>query len=81
MLGLGINGNSGPQPLPGAELGPGDLATTMVLRGAVGTIIGAAVAPEGKEGLWAAVGFAMGATIGEVGIVGVALAALWRKAG
>lgn len=79
MLGLGINGaNQEAQP---TTLGPGDLATTMVLRGAVGTVIGAAVAPEGKEGLWAAVGFAMGATIGEVGIVGVALAALWRKAG
>ena len=56
------------------------LATTMVLRGAIGTVIGAAVAPEGKEGLWAAAGFAAGATAGEVGIIGVALAALWRKA-
>jgi hypothetical protein len=58
----------------------GQLATTMMLRGAVGTVIGAAVAPRGREGLWAAVGFTMGATIGEVGIIGVALAALWRKA-
>lgn len=58
----------------------GQLATTMVMRGAVGTLIGAAVAPEGKEGVWGAVGFVMGATLGEIGIVGVALAALWRKA-
>lgn len=63
-----------------AVISSGQLATTMVLRGAAGTVIGAAVAPRGREGLWAAVGFAMGATLGEVGIVGVALAALWRKA-
>lgn len=59
----------------------GQLATSMVLRGAVGCVIGAAAAPKGKEGAWAAVGFAMGATVGEAGIVAVALAALWRKAG
>lgn len=59
----------------------GQLATTMVLRGAVGTLIGAAAAPPGREGAWGAVGFVMGATLGEIGIVGVALAALWRKAG
>lgn len=63
-------------PIPSSTL-----ATTMVLRGAAGCIVGAAVAPVGKEGLWAAVGFAMGATVGEVGIIGVALVALWRKAG
>jgi hypothetical protein len=64
----------------GEAISSGQLATTMVLRGAAGTVIGAAVAPKGKEGIWGAVGFAMGATLGEVGIVGVALAALWRKA-
>jgi hypothetical protein len=63
------------------EQGAGQLATTMVLRGAVGTLIGAAVAPKGSEGLWGAVGFVMGSMLGEVGIVGVAFAALWRKAG
>lgn len=57
----------------------GQLATTMVLRGAVGTLVGAAVAPAGTEGVWGAVGFVMGAALGEIGIVGVALAALWRK--
>lgn len=57
----------------------GQLATTMVLRGAVGVAVGAAVAPEGKEALWAAIGFAMGATVGEVGIVGLALARVWGK--
>jgi len=58
----------------------GELATTMVVRGAVGTLVGAAVAPRNREGIWGAVGFVMGATLGEIGIVGVALAALWRKA-
>ena len=58
----------------------GQLATTMVLRGAVGTLIGAAAAPAGSEGAWGAIGFVMGATLGEIGIVGVALAALWKKA-
>lgn len=64
---------------PRSAITSGELATTMVLRGAAGTVIGAAVAPKGTEGIWAAIGFAMGATLGEVGIVGVALAALWRK--
>jgi hypothetical protein len=59
----------------------GELATTMVMRGAVGTLIGAAAAPRGSEGVWAAVGFVSGALFGEIGIVGVALAALWKKAG
>lgn len=80
----------GPEPLSGLGQEPaegavamtaGELATTMVLRGAVGTLIGAAAAPEGREGIWGAAGFVMGATLGELGIVGVALAALWRKAG
>lgn len=59
----------------------GELATSMVMRGAVGTLIGAAAAPKGGEGVWAAVGFVSGALFGEIGIVGVALAALWKKAG
>lgn len=58
----------------------GQLATTMVLRGAVGVLIGAAAAPKGSEGIWGSIGFMMGATLGEIGIIGVALAALWRKA-
>lgn len=66
---------------PATSATSADLATTMVLRGAVGTLIGAASAPPGKEGAWGAIGFVVGATFGEVGIVGVALAALWRKAG
>ena len=57
-----------------------DLATTMVVRGAVGTLVGAACATPGNEGAWGALGFVVGATFGEIGIVGVALAALWRKA-
>ena len=67
-------------PPPTPEIDTGQLATTMMLRGAVGTLIGAAAAPPGKEGLWGAAGFVMGATLGEIGIVGVAFAALWRKA-
>lgn len=58
-----------------------DLASTMVLRGAVGVLAGAAVAPKGAEAIWAAAGFVAGATLGEVGIVGLLAAALWRKAG
>jgi hypothetical protein len=68
------------EPEPAVEQGAGHLSTTMVLRGAVGTLIGAAVAPKGSEGLWGAAGFVVGATLGEVGIVGLAFAALWRKA-
>ncbi len=75
------NGNAQPGSAIATAISSGQLATTMVLRGAAGTVIGAAVAPAGKEGIWGAVGFAMGATLGEVGILGVALAALWRKAG
>lgn len=63
-----------------SAISAGELATTMMTRGAAGTLIGAAVAPPGKEGVWGAVGFVMGATLGEIGIVGVALAALWGKA-
>lgn len=61
------------------ELDDRQLATSMVLRGAVGTVIGAAVAPAGQEGRWGALGFAVGAMFGEAAIVGVAVAALWRK--
>lgn len=57
-----------------------ELCSSMVLRGSVGALIGAAVAPEGREGKWGAIGFVMGSTLGEVGIVGIALAALWNKA-
>jgi hypothetical protein len=58
-----------------------DLSSTMVLRGAVGVLAGAAVAPRGYEAIWAAAGFVAGATLGEVGIVGLLAAALWKKAG
>lgn len=71
----------GQEPAETASVDAGQLATTMVLRGAVGTLIGAAASPVGQEGVWGAVGFVMGATMGELGIVGVALAALWKKAG
>lgn len=58
---------------------PGELASTMVLRGAVGTLVGAAVAPRGREGLWGAIGFVTGSLLGQYGIVAVAAYALWRK--
>jgi hypothetical protein len=61
--------------------GAAALATTMVLRGAVGTLIGAAVAPKGSEGIWGAIGFGSGALLGQLGILGMAVAALWKKAG
>lgn len=64
---------------PGEPTTQSELATTMVLRGAVGTVIGAAVSPKGSEGIWGAIGFGMGAILGEMGILGVALAALWKK--
>lgn len=70
----------GVEVAPSDALTAGDLATTMVLRGAVGTLIGAASAPRGREGIWGAAGFVLGASLGEIGIVGVALAALWQKA-
>lgn len=83
-----------PQPLPKSNLyaEPGaaapsngtssgcELATNMVLRGAMGALTGAAVATKGKEGLWAAAGFFVGATLGQYGIVGILTAALWKKA-
>lgn len=58
----------------------GELATTMVLRGAFGTLIGAAVAPKGREGVWGAAGFVVGTVFGQPGILAVALTALWNKA-
>ena len=57
------------------------MATTMITNGAAGCLVGAAASPRGQEGVWAAIGFVMGATLGEFGIVGVALAALWKKVG
>lgn len=77
---LGQDDEPAPNGASALAIPSGDLATTMMLRGAVGVLIGAAVAPPGKEGIWGAVGFGLGATVGEIGIVGVALAALWRKA-
>lgn len=56
-----------------------DLATTMVLRGAVGALAGAAVAKRGDEGTWASAGFFLGAALGQYGIVTVLAAALWKK--
>lgn len=66
---------------PDTSMSAGQLATTMVLRGAVGTLIGAAASPPGQEGIWGAAGFVSGALLGEIGIVGIALMALWKKAG
>ncbi len=60
-------------------VGTGELATTMVLRGSVGVLIGAAAAPKGKEGVWASAGFVSGALLGQWGIIGLALMALWKK--
>ncbi len=57
------------------------LATTMIVNGAAGCLIGAASCPRGQEGMWGVLGFVMGATLGEFGIVGIALAALWKKVG
>ncbi len=56
-----------------------DVASGMVLRGAAGTLVGAAVAPKGQEGVWGAIGFGLGALLGEYGILAVAAVALWRK--
>lgn len=67
-------------PAASETLGTAQLATTMVLRGAVGALAGAASAPRGREGIWGIAGFVAGVTVGEVGIVGVLLAALWKKA-
>lgn len=63
-----------------AVVSSGELATTMVLRAAVGALAGAAVAPRGREGAWAAAGFFSGAVLGQVGIVAVLGIALWKKA-
>lgn len=70
-----------PAVTPNGQQTQGELATTMVLRGAVGTLIGAAVAPRGREGIWGAAGFVLGVTLGQTGIVAIATAALWKKAG
>ena len=70
-----------PEPAADTGMSAGQLATTMVLRGAVGTLIGAAASPPGQEGVWGAAGFVSGALLGEIGIVGIALMALWKKAG
>lgn len=72
-----------PTPLSPSTVATGSstqLASTMVLRGAVGVLIGAASAPRGREGAWGAAGFVAGAMLGDVGIVAVAAAALWMKA-
>lgn len=57
-----------------------ELAVTMLLRGAAGALAGAAAGPRGREGIWGVAGFVAGATAGEVGIVGILMAALWKKA-
>lgn len=92
MSGLGQDpGASGagptpaPAPAPGTPITPTepveDLASTMVLRGSVGVLAGAAVAPKGEEAVWAAAGFVVGSMLGEVGLVAMLAAALWKKAG
>ena len=58
----------------------GELATTMMMRGAFGVLLGAAVAPRGREGIWGAGGFVMGTVLGQPGLLAMALAALWQKA-
>lgn len=58
----------------------GELATTMIMRGAFGTLLGAAVAPKGREGIWGAAGFVVGTVLGQPGILAMALAALYGKA-
>jgi hypothetical protein len=68
-------------PTSPTAISSGELATTMVLRAAVGALAGAAVAPKGREGAWAAAGFFSGAVLGQVGIVAVLGIALWKKAG
>jgi len=71
-------------PVPATDTGAQNntaMATTMITNGAAGCLVGAAASPRGQEGVWAAIGFVMGATLGEFGIVGVALAALWKKVG
>ena len=57
-----------------------ELATTMLTRGSVGVLLGAACAPKGKEAVWAAGGFVVGTLLGQPGIIAIALAGLWKKA-
>ena len=64
----------------GETVGSGELATTMVLRGSFGVLLGAAVAPRGREGIWGAAGFVVGTVLGQPGILAMALASLWQKA-
>lgn len=65
---------------PAAGTSGGDLATMMMLRGAVGALAGAAAGPKGREGIWAGAGFFLAATLGQYGIVGILAVALWKKA-
>ena len=67
-------------PSPTPVITSGELATTMVMRGAFGTLLGAAVAPKGREGIWGAGGFVVGTLLGQPGILAMALASLWQKA-
>lgn len=92
LSGLGVDPVPTPAPGTPASTDPGqipvtasapveDLASTMVLRGAVGVLAGGAVAPKGQEAIWAVAGFVVGSTLGEIGIVGLLAASLWKKAG
>jgi len=67
-------------PAAAPAVSSGELATSMMLRAAVGALAGAAGAPRGREGVWGVAGFFLGATLGQVGIVAVLGAALWKKA-
>jgi len=67
-------------PPGGDTIGSGELATTMMMRGAFGVLLGAAVAPRGREGVWGAAGFVVGTVLGQPGILAMALASLWQKA-
>lgn len=58
-----------------------DLASAMVLRGAVGTLVAAAAAPRGREGIWGAAGFVMGTMFDYYGVAATAFAALYQKMG
>lgn len=58
----------------------GELATTMLMRGAFGVLLGAAVAPRGREGIWGSAGFVVGTVLGQPGILAMAMAALYQKA-
>lgn len=74
-VGMGLDAPAG-----GETVGSGELATTMMMRGAFGVLLGAAVAPRGREGIWGAAGFVVGTVAGQPGILAMALAALWQKA-